>query len=328
MKMISKVLSKILIDPNDQSELTITWSKNGNVKKISKKNGKCYSVTDGVIDFVGDNNYAKNFGDQWTRFPKLQLDSFNGTNISEDRFLGASGFVPKDLIGKIVLDVGCGTGRFAEIALKYGAIVVGLDYSVAARVASQNLKEYENFIAIQGNIFNLPFKPKSFDLVYCLGVLQHTPDVEKSFKMLVPMVKNSGDLVVDYYWKRFRTIIGWKYVIRLITSRLDEKSVLTILKIVHPILYPLADMLARIPKLGKMLSRLIPVVNYRLDYTHISDDLLKEWSFLDTYDMLAPKYDKPQTIKTITKWAKDANVKNIKVEQVGHLVLRGKIPSS
>lgn len=325
MKEINNFLSKILIDPKDGSKLKIILSDSGIVEKVFGKNRNSYTVVGGVIDFVGDNTYAKNFGDQWTRFPKLQLDSFNKTSISEDRFLGACGLEAKQLKGKLVLDVGCGTGRFAEIALKYGAIVVGIDYSSAARVASKNLKRYKNFIAIQGDIYNLPFKPQSFDLVYCLGVLQHTPNVEKSFKMLVSMVTKSGSLVVDYYWKRWRTIICWKYIIRIITSRLDEKTVLSLLNILHPILYPLADACSKVPKLGKLLSRLIPVVSYRLDYPNSGDDLLKCWSFLDTYDMWAPKYDKPQTVKTITRWAQDSNMTNIEVEHVAHLVLRGNV---
>ena len=76
---------------------------------------------------------------------------------------------------------------------------------------------------------------------------------------------------------------------------------------------------------GKFFSRLIPVVNYRLDYPHVDDQLLKEWSFLDTYDSWAPRYDKPQTITTIVKWAKEMDMKDIKVEQVAHLVLRGQV---
>ena len=43
-----------------------------------------------------------------------------------------------------------------------GAIVIGLDYSSAAYIAAKNLEHYKNFLAIRGNIYNLPFKKKSY----------------------------------------------------------------------------------------------------------------------------------------------------------------------
>ena len=42
---------------------------------------------------------------------------------------------------------------------------------------------------IQADIYKLPFKLEQFDYVYCLGVLQHTPNVQKAFNCLPMMVK-------------------------------------------------------------------------------------------------------------------------------------------
>ena len=325
MSEIDKILKKILIDPTDQTELLTKISEDGKIIEVSNKNGKRYQVIDGVIDFEGEGNYADNFGDQWTRFPKLQLDSFNKTTISKDRFFGALKLSSDKLKGKLILDVGCGTGRFAEIALQSGAKVIGLDYSDAAYVATKNLKHYPDFRAVRGNIYKLPFKKDSFDIVYCLGVLQHTPNVEKAYKSLPRIVKDSGLLTVDYYWKRFQSVLGWKYIIRLITSKLKESTTLKILKIVHPFFYLLSELISRIPYFGKALSRLIPVVNYVNDYPQLGKTLLREWSFLDTYDSWAPKFDKPQTVNTVKKWAKEIALENVEIEHVGQLVVRGKV---
>mgnify|MGYP000844138765 CR=1 FL=1 len=323
MLSIDKLVPGILIDPNENESLIIQYSLDGKILDVANKHGKKFPVQNGVVDFVNDSNYADNFGDQWTRFPKLQMDSFNKTTISRDRFLRALSLSPAELCGKLILDVGCGTGRFAEIALEAGAIVVGLDYSSAAYIAAKNLERYKNFLAICGDIYNLPFKKKSFDLVYCLGVLQHTPDVEKAFKNLPSMVKDHGLLVVDYYWKRLRSVLGWKYIIRLITSQLQNSTVLKMLQTVHPIVYPLSDYISKIPKIGKTISRLLPVVNYNNDYPQLGSKLLRAWSFLDTYDSWAPKFDQPQTVTTVKKWANDLKLKNIEVEHVGQLVVRG-----
>ena len=50
---------------------------------------------------------------------------------------------------------------------------------------------------------------------------------------------------------------------------------------------------------------------------------IKEWALLDTFDMLAPQYDQPQTAATVRKWLEDARLSAIEVFQAGHLVARG-----
>lgn len=325
MLEIDKILKQILIDPFNSSDLKFNFSSAGKISAITNYNGKKININRGVIDLVDGKNYTDNFGDQWTRYPNLQLDSHNGTSISQDRFWGALKLSPSDLRNKLILDVGCGTGRFAEIALQAGAKVIGLDYSTAAYVAAKNLDKYPNFRAIRADIYNLPFKKNSFDIVYCLGVLQHTPNVEKAFKCLPPMVRSPGHLVVDYYWKRLKNILNWKYVIRPFTSNLNEKTVLKILKLIHPVVYPVSELFSKIPYIGKTISRLLPVVNYVNDYKQLNRQQLREWSFLDTYDNWAPKYDKPQTLETVKKWAIDSGLKNIQIEHFGHLVVRGTI---
>ena len=95
---------------------------------------------------------------------------------------------PTELKGKMALEVGCGAGRYAEIALSLGAKLVALDYSSAVDTCWQNLHSNPNLNVVQGDIYHLPFKPASFKSVYCFGVLQHTPDVGKAFLALPPQL--------------------------------------------------------------------------------------------------------------------------------------------
>ena len=90
--------------------------------------GALYPSLNGVVRFVQDSNYVENFGFQWSRFARTQLDR-DGFDQSEKDFRERTGFVPEDLVGKLVLDVGCGMGRFAEVATRWGARVVGVDLS-------------------------------------------------------------------------------------------------------------------------------------------------------------------------------------------------------
>lgn len=77
--------------------------------------GKQYPVLNGVVRFVDAQNYAGSFGFQWKIHARTQLDT--ATSRRSERALGErTGFRPEDLAGKLVLDVGCGMGRFAEVA--------------------------------------------------------------------------------------------------------------------------------------------------------------------------------------------------------------------
>ena len=222
---------------------------------------------------------------------------------------------------KLVLDVGCGSGRFTEIALKYGAKVVALDYSEAVDVAKDNLSKYKNSLYLQSDIYSLPFKEKKFDFIFCLGVLQHTPYVEKAFKSLPNLLKKGGKICVDYYWKRPKTLLNSKYLFRPLTKRIDNEKLFKIIKFLFPFFYQISNLISLLPY-GIYLRRLLPVSNYNGIY-NLSNKQHYEWALLDTYDMLAPAYDNPQTKKNIIKWMKDCSLKKIECLHAGHLVVRG-----
>ena len=55
--------------------------------------------------------------------------------------------------------------------------------------------------------------------------------------------------------------------------------------------------------------------------------MLKEMAYLDTFDMLSPKYDKPQTKNTIMNWFEEARLENCDVSYgYNGIVGRGKVP--
>jgi SAM-dependent methyltransferase len=160
-----------------------------------------YPIKNFIPRFVPESNYADNFGMQWQKFSRTQLDGFSGHPISKTRFFESTKWQPEELSGKWVLDIGCGAGRFAEVALSAGAKVIALDYSSAVDACYANLRNHENFHVIQADIYALPFKQGSFSYLYSLGVLQHTPDVQRAFFSLPPMLHNGGKFCIDFYQK-------------------------------------------------------------------------------------------------------------------------------
>lgn len=284
-----------------------------------------YPIRSGVPRFVAESNYADNFGMQWNKFRKTQLDSYSGHPISAERFWKATGWKPKDLAGKWVLDVGCGAGRFAEIALRAGARVVALDYSSAVDACYANLKQYPHLHVVQGDIYALPFLHGVFPFAYSLGVLQHTPDVEKAFLALPPMVAAEGHLCVDFYEKSWKSYLLPKYWLRPLTKRLSKTRLFSILEHAVPTLLALSVLIGKLPVLGRELKRLVPVANYVGDLP-LDEKQQLEWSLLDTFDWLSPEYDNPQEPRTVQRWLEECGMANITVEKAGHLVGRGTIP--
>lgn len=282
-----------------------------------------YLIEKGVPRFVSHNNYADSFGMQWNLYSKTQLDSYSGHNISAERFWNATGWNKDEIKDKWVLDVGCGSGRFAEIALNAGALVVALDYSSAVDACKNNFLDHPNLFVIQGDIYELPFKLESFSFIYSLGVLQHTPDPEKAFKSLPPFLNNEGKICVDYYEKSLKSMLLPKYWLRPITKRMSNKVLFSFLQKITPSLLNLSILLSKLPVIGNILKRIVPVVNYH-GILPLNSHQHLEWSLLDTFDWLSPEHDHPQTEKTIKNWMEKSNLRDIEIVKVGHLVSRGK----
>ena len=56
----------------------------------------------------------------------------------------------------------------------------------------------------------------------------------------------------------------------------------------------------------------------------LNAEQLKEWALLDTFGMLAPKYDHPQpTAGRLRRWLRAAGLADVEVFRAGHLVGRG-----
>ncbi len=105
---------------------------------------------------------------------------------------------------KMVLDAGCGTGRHALYAGRYGAReVVALDLSEAVETAYANVGKMPNVHVVQGDIYHPPLIRSEgggpFDFVYSIGVLHHLPDPEAGFDSLVRFVRPGGAIFAWVY---------------------------------------------------------------------------------------------------------------------------------
>jgi SAM-dependent methyltransferase len=279
-----------------------------------------YPIRAGIPRFVPVDNYASTFGLQWNRFPRTQLDSQSGVPISRDRFFSTTGWTSAEMNGRRVLDVGCGSGRFAEVALGTGARLVAVDYSAAIDACAANLAGPDRDF-VQADIYRLPFKDGTFDYVYCIGVLQHTPDPDRSFRSLLPPLRSRGKIAVDIYPKTWLNILWLKYWLRPITKRVPPPRLFAIVERVVPILLPVSRFLGRVPVVGRKLRWLVPVANYE-GILPLNPEQIREWAILDTFDMLSPAHDHPRSARELRTWLETATLQNGEVFDAGHLVAR------
>src|SRR5262245_16027155 len=117
----------------------------------------------------------------------LQWNRFRIVRPEEDRatFRNRTGLGPGDLAGAVVLDAGCGMGRYLRVAAEGGPRrLVGLDLSGAVVAARETTRDIGQVSVVQGDLLRPPFAPGTFDHVYSLGVLDHTPDPRGAFLAL------------------------------------------------------------------------------------------------------------------------------------------------
>ncbi|MCA1592812.1 MAG: class I SAM-dependent methyltransferase, partial [Acidobacteria bacterium] len=204
-----------------------------------------------------------------------------------------------------------GAGRFLEVAARSEAQVVGMDISSAIDAAKENLKGRRNAHFVQASIYEPPFRDAAFDGLYCIGVIQHTPDPPGALRALPRLLKRAGRIAVTIYERKRWTPLYGKYLIRPLTRRMKDTTLLRAIKTVMPVLFPITEVAFRLPVAGKLFTFAIPVANY-VHERELSARERYRWAVLDTFDMLSPRYDQPQTQQEVEQALTDAGINNIK----------------
>ena len=170
--------------------------------------------------------------------------------------------------------------------------IAGVD--IASRNLSGNPRA-SHVQFVQDSIADLRLRPKSFDIVFCHRVLQHTPDPEKVLNHILQFVKPGGGVFVHSYSdSKFQTR-RWKYWLLPLTNKLPPEWLYRLIELYAWPAFYLTNLLDKF-KFGQRLNRIfIPFLNYRpaKKFASKSDRFIVEYGIHDTFDALSPKYDKP-----------------------------------
>jgi SAM-dependent methyltransferase len=309
-------LLNILCCPSCKKSLTCTAEEVNSKGRIMKGQLNCsgcpksYPIIRAIPRFVEMQNYAESFGFQWNLYKHTQVDIFSTTTQSENRFFSETGWTKESMRDNWVLEGGCGNGRFIDVCSRTDCQIVGVDLSSAVDAAKELFAERDNVHLVQASLYELPFADETFDKCYSIGVIQHTPSPKRSIQALAKLVKSKGSIALTIYEKKPWTLLYAKYWLRPFTKRLNKKLLLNSIKIISPILFPITEILFRIPLLGRIFKFIIPYANY-VRKQDLSLKQRYEWAILDTFDMLSPTFDKPMTHRAVYSSLEEMGLKNI-----------------
>jgi len=239
--------------------------------------GASYPMSGGIPRFAGE-GYSASFGRQWNRYDVARDEEDEAT------FRVKTGVQAGDLAGKLVLDAGCGGGRYARLVAGHGGKVVGVDLSSAVEKAKELCKGMPNAAIVQGDLLSLPLAEGVFDLAFSIGVLHHSPDPRKAFGEVARRVRPGGRLAVWLYRQNTAPQEWANSAIRAATTRLPAR-------VLEPLCVGLGA-LGGVPVLRRTLNKVANFSNH------------PDWTLrvCDNFDWYAPKYQSHHTVEELKGW--------------------------
>ena len=254
---------------------------------VSIDGGERYPIVRGVPRLAGE-AYVGSFGRQWNRYDVAR------TEEDEATFEAKTGVAPRDLAGKLVLDAGCGGGRYARILGDAGATVLGVDLSSAVEKAADLCGDLPNVQIVQGDLLDPPVAEGAFDMVFSIGVLHHSPDPRRAFAEIARRVKPGGRMAVWLYRKNTAPQEWVNSGVRAVTTRLPAR-------VLEPACVAMGA-LGSVPIVNRTLNKLF-------NFSAHPDWTLR---VCDNFDWWAPEYQSHHTLAELSRWFEEEGFEGLR----------------
>ena len=150
-----------------------------------------------------DHELRYGFGKNWAEFIDERL---NDKIIEDSRQHIANMLRTDSLAGKVLLDIGCGSGIHSLAALRLGADrVISFDYDRDSVLTTERVRAFanspSNWEVMQGSVLDIDFMAQlpKVDIVYSWGVLHHTGDMWTAVRNAAIPLKSDGEFYIALY---------------------------------------------------------------------------------------------------------------------------------
>ena len=197
-------------------------------------------------------------------------------DLTTDRLLTDTGWDSDWIAGRLIFDGGAGAGRFSD-ALAMGARVVSLDMSIAIDACYETTRVHGDAVQrIQASLYAMPLRSAAFDAVHCAGVIQHTPEPERTMRAMPRLLKPGAPLGYNFYertWSRRLQLLRAGF--RLFTPYMSQRALLKLCEAMVVPLFPLSRLVSRL-RFIRFGLRFLPIcANHQPE---LSRDQQFEWT--------------------------------------------------
>lgn len=246
---------------------------------ITLKNTKISSFVSDKDDYM-DSKTVESFGNEWEKFHSFDDEELK--KIGNEYFdIVAPAILNKDAV---VLDLGCGSGRWSRFMCDKVKFIEAIDPSKAVLGAVKFNEDKSNIRVTQAGVDNIPFADESFDLIVCLGVLHHLPKTAEALAKATKKLKPNGYFLLYLYYKLDNRSLFYKLVfwlsnaIRMVVSKLPSALKKIVCELIAILIYLPFIGLARLVKTifpSKTLYKRVPLSYYlNKSFTIIRNDAL------------------------------------------------------
>lgn len=168
-----------------------------------------FAIRTGMSGHSNQQQTNEVFSDKWEKYDKSN-EKERLYEFQRVWYLKLYGFESEETLRaylascQVIFDAGCGLGYkaawFAELAPH--ALVIGMDFSDAARHAARNYAGVPNLFFIQGDIAATGFLDGSIDYASCDQVIMHTENPETTFAELARVTNCAGGEVACYFYAK------------------------------------------------------------------------------------------------------------------------------
>lgn len=229
-------------------------------------------------------NTSDEWSKQWSIFQDNELFLFNDW---------IRPFSLDDFRGKKVLEGGCGGGQHTCFVAPYADTITSVDLNTV-EIARARAAEFENVTFVEGDLAAIELD-RQFDVVFCIGVIHHTDDPDRTFDNLYRHLRPGGTMIIWTYSAEGNALVryGVEPVRRMFFRHLPRSVLVRLSELITLCLYPIVHTIYRLPFLS-----FLPYFDYFKNF--------REMSFrrntLNVFDKLNAPQTKFTTRRKCDEW--------------------------